>query len=154
MKAQLLFIGEVNANCQINYTRPSLYYSKLNSLIGKKITVLIDEYKEIKPTHRQWAYYYHAIIHNECMSSNAFASMKDNEIDHWFRKVLRTKTRVYFNPLKQREETELYIEDIKEYSPDEFAMYILEVIYLLNSEFDIFPKSTEEYKMNLQIRKT
>jgi len=116
-------------------------------LEGKRGYAIIEEVTE-GPSTDQYAYYFGGIIRKECMVSNVFGGMKEKEVhtallmESGFTTVVTfehpTRGRVlYYTP-----------EDIKRWSKRRMSEYIEQVIALLNTEYQIYPKPSEHYKDN------
>lgn len=126
--------------------REMLNFAKTN-LEGKRGYALIEEVKKDISTD-QYAYYYGGIIRKECMVSNDFAGLKESEVHGALMMETGHSTTVtYRHPKKGRVLYEIP-EDVKKWSMRKMSQYVEEVIALLNTEYQIYPKPSSHYKYN------
>jgi hypothetical protein len=150
MDVTVLHKGTVR-NGIIVYDYPKLYSGKLKSLEGKRVDVSLElEHEPV--TKYQWAYYFGGIIKGTCMKSTAFAGWTYDEIHQAIVAHLRTNTKVVVFP-DGSENILRYVDDLKQYSVGQMAVYIEDVLNFL-AEKDIHPLPPDHYKygVNLQIK--
>lgn len=151
MDVQVVHKGTI-INGRKVYDYPKVYQSKLDSLEGKRFEEILEIEHE-KVTGSQWGYYYGGIIRGTCMKSEAFSGWTHEEIHEAILKHLRTNNKVVVLP-DQSEIVMQYTDDLKQYSKNEMAKYIEDVLNFLG-ELDIHPLPPDYYKygVNLQIKK-
>jgi len=127
---------------------PEMFRLKKKMLDGKRGYAIIEEEAE-NASSNQLAYYFGGIIRKECMNSNVFASMKEQEIHNHLLFEVRGTTRNVTMPDGKTKIMEMIpdFNEIKD-SKKKMAKYIEEVIAKLNTEYDIYPKPAEHYKYN------
>jgi len=117
------------------------------SFEGKKGYAIIEEVKKDISTD-QYAYYFGGIIRRECMVSEAFGGMKESEVHNvLMMESGHSQTVTFAHPKKGRVVYEVP-EDIKKWSMRKMVHYIEQVIALLNTEYEIYPKPSSHYKYN------
>jgi len=123
-----------------------MFLLKKKMLEGKRGYAIIEEEAE-NASSNQLAYYFGGIIRNECMNSNTFAGMKEMEIHNVLLFELRGTTRNIIMPDGSRKLIEMIpdFDQIKN-SKKKMSEYLEEVIALLETEYDIYPKPSEHYK--------
>lgn len=116
------------------------------NLEGKHGYALIEEEEDdISPN--QYAYYFGGIIRRECMISNTFAGMTEMEIHQVLFNELRSHTKGILLP-DGRTKLVTVMDDFSSFKKADMAKYIEELIPLLNTEYNIWPKPSCHYKDN------
>jgi len=98
-------------------------------------------------TPNQYAYYFGGIIRKECMVSNAFQGLSENEVHQ----VLFAELRSSVKGIKQLDGTTKLItvsEDFAAYKKEDMRKYIEELIPHLKLDYRINVKPAENYKYN------
>jgi len=113
---------------------------------GKRGYAIIEEVKDDISTD-QYAYYFGGIIRKECMQSECFAGMKEMEVHNVLMMEVAPRTITFEHPTKGRVIYQVS-EDIKKWSKKRMAEYIEQVIALLTTEYQIYPKPSSHYKDN------
>jgi len=120
-------------------------YKKMN-LEGKKGYAIIELVTgDITPN--QYAYYFGGIIRKECMVSNVFQGLSENEVHQ----VLFAELRSSVKGIKLLDGTTKLItvsEDFAAYKKEDMRKYIEELIPHLHEKYHIYPKPAENYKYN------
>ena len=119
---------------------------KRKSLEGKRSYAIIKEVKH-NITPNQYAYYFGGIIRKECMASDTFQGLSEKEIHQILFHELRSSTKGVKLPDGTTKLVEV-TDDFGVYSKEEMARYIDEVIALLQTEYNIYPKPATHYKYN------
>lgn len=117
------------------------------NLEGKRGYAIIEE--EVDPnTSDQYAYYFGGIIRKECMVSNAFGGQTESQVHGaLMMETGHSHTVTYKHPEKGRILYDVP-DDIKKFGKRKMSQYIEQVIALLNTEYEIYPKPSSHYKYN------
>lgn len=132
---------------QFVWERKEMLDFERKRLEGRRGYAIIEEVTD-GPTIDQYAYYFGGIIRKECMVSNTFSGLTEREVhDVLMMETGNTLTVTFAHPKKGRI---IYSvpEDIKKWSVKKMLDYIDQVIALLNTEYQIYPKPPEYYKDN------
>ena len=133
------------SNRKFHFDRPEMFDKQKTAMNGKRgYAIFVEEDGDV--TSSQRGYLYGGIIRAECMNSNVFAGMNEKEIYQYFIKKLRSYTKTI--KTGEVETIEVFAEDVSSYGKRKMTRFIDEVIALLNTEFNIFPKDPTEYKLN------
>ena len=125
---------------------PDMFEYKRRILEGKRGYALIKGERKQR-TPNQLAYYFGGIIRSECMASDVFKGLTDLQIHQILFSELRSTTRGIKLPDGKTKLVEV-TEDFSAYDRRELALYINEVIALLQTEYDIHPKPPYKYEYN------
>lgn len=117
------------------------------NLEGKQGFAIIEE-EEKDISFDQFAYYFAGIIRRECMVSNTFEGLIEKEVHGILMMETGHSTTITYNHPKKGRIIYEIPEDIKKWSMKKMALYVEEVIALLNTEYQIYPKPPNHYKYN------
>lgn len=95
-----------------------------------------------------YAYYFGGIIRRECMESNSFAGLTEKEIHEiLMMETGNSNTITFEHPRDGRIIYDIPM-DIKKWPKRRMGQYVEQVIALLNTEYQIYPKPSSHYKGN------
>lgn len=121
-----------------------MYKAKMMSLEGKRSFAIFEEVPQ-KVTVNQHAYYRAGIIRRECLRSEDFGGWTEDDVHDYLLGKLRGTEKILHG--KDGEVVKVYkLPDFRRYSKKDMIEYIEEVIALLNTEHNIYPKPAEHYK--------
>jgi len=123
-----------------------MFEYKRKALEGRKGYAIIEE-EAIKVTPNQYAYYFGGIIRRECMKSNVFHGLSEQQIHQVLFSELRSSVKgIHLKDGTTRLVT--VVEDFGKYNKEDMRKYIEELIPYLQTEYDIHPKPASHYKYN------
>lgn len=135
-------------NGKFVWEEPQMFKAKKLLLEGKRGYAVIEEISE-NASSNQLAYYFGGIIRQECMNSEAFAGLSEREIHNYLLTEVAGSMRQIHRPDGSVSLIEMPgdFDSIKD-NKKKMSEYLQKVIALLNTEWEIFPKSAENYKTN------
>ena len=132
---------------KIIWERKEMLDFEKTQLEGKRGFAVFEEVTD-GPSTDQYGYYFGGIIRKECMVSNAFAGQNVYQIHSaLMMETGHTIVTTYEHPKRGRIIHEVP-QDIKKWSVKTMRNYIEQVIALLNTDYQIYPKPSEHFKDN------
>lgn len=133
-------------NTSLEFLDKDALFHVCHILNGKVVTITIDDNpKPISPD--LYAFYFGIIIRKECMSSEAFRTYYDEmELHNMFASKLRSYIRMVVKNGKS--DTERKVDDVLSYDDDTFKLYIEDLKWYLEQEFNIIIKDYETYHID------
>lgn len=132
---------------QLVFDNPEMWVKEIEGLKPTARYFITIEEENIKKTPSQLGFLFAGIYRAECMNSNAFSGLNEYEIHQALFEELESYPKVFLD--KNGEEVvKHFVPNLNSYKKDEVQAYIDKLIAHLATEYDVFVKTPEEYKLS------
>lgn len=136
-------------NGSIIYKNETIFSSQIRKFEGKNVVITIEN--DSPPISEDlYAFYFGIIIRKECLGSDSFMGnfYSEKELHEIFQYKLRRWVKT--NTINGKTEVTEKVDDVLQYSQEDFAKYINDLKIYLEAEFGIVIKDYKEYIIDKQ----